>query len=405
MNSIPKYLIVIAVLLAAFLCFTTACKPSAGPKGNGTLYTCPMHPEIRQDEPGKCPICHMDLVPAEKPAEKLNVDSLLDPVNRYVVSDAAAVMPFSTVRQRTLEVQGTIGYDERLVNTVSSRVDGRIEKLYVKYPYQPVTAGQRLFDIYSPELQNEQENFIYLLRSEAESSAIVASARARLALLGFTDEQISTIASARRTINPVTYFSPYTGHFHIPEPGAANDVMGMTTGSATAPKIQEGMYVKKGQVLFQINNTARVWALLNIGLVDGTLVKTGDPVVIQVRSEKFPARIEFIEPALKDGQRFITARAYLDNRSGSMKIGENISAVIQLSSGRRIFLPVSAVVSLGTRSVVFVQEGKRFRAQEVRTGLRAGQFIEVLFGLDSATAVAKNASYLADSESFLDPDE
>jgi membrane fusion protein, copper/silver efflux system len=391
--------------MAFLFCYMTSCERSG--EKNFNKYTCPMHPEIRKNEPGKCPICNMKLVPAEEHKDSVNVGRLLDPTNTYVVSDIEAIKPFTSSRQHSVEVHGIIAYDERLSNSVSARVDGRIEKLYVKYRFQAITAGQRLFDLYSPELQNEQQNFIFLLRNETPNSTIIESAKTKLKILGLTDSQVRMLESARQPINPVPYFSPYSGHLHIPSESAASvDMQTMQPGTAQdIITIKEGMYVKKGQVVFQINSTTKVWGLLNVSLTEASSLKVGDPVEIHLKKEKIPARIDFIEPALKKGQGFINVRVYLENKNETIKIGENISAILKASSDKNLFLPTSAVVSLGIRSVAFVKEGNRYKAREIHTGSRSGGYIEVIRGLDSTALVAKNASFLIDSESFVSPNE
>src|SRR5215207_6177827 len=119
------------------------------------LWTCSMHPEIIRDHPGTCPICGMDLIKKEEGATAINdiqLNDLLQPTDRFVVSS----IPVTTLKKSAelieVDVLGTVSYDTRLVNTISARVSGRIEKLYVKYRYQPVRKGQRIMDIYSPEL-------------------------------------------------------------------------------------------------------------------------------------------------------------------------------------------------------------------------------------------------------------
>jgi membrane fusion protein, copper/silver efflux system len=395
------------IVVTAILCFITSCT-SSSTNENGMIYTCPMHPEIRKNEPGNCPICKMELVPAEGEKDSVNVGKLLNQTNRYVVSDVEAIKPISSKRQHSVEVHGIIAYDERLSNSVSARVDGRLEKLYVKYKFQAIKAGQRLFDLYSPELQNEQQNFIFLLKNETQTSTLIEAAKTKLRLLGLIDSQIKTIEATKQPINPVPYFSPYSGHLHIASETASNgDMQTMPSGSEQniATIIKEGMYVKKGQVVFQINSTSKVWGMLNVSSTEASSLKVGDSVEIHLKSETIPARIDFIEPAFKNGQSFISVRVYLENKNEDLKIGENISAVFKPSSDYKLLLPTTAVVSLGIRNVVFVKEGNRYKAREIQTDSRSGEFVEVVTGLDSTTMVAKNASFLIDSESFVSPNE
>jgi len=166
-RSLNKYFLQLTFILMVCSLTTIRCKQENNEKSaEQTVYTCPMHPEIIRKEKGKCPICHMDLVPLsaiDPKADSVQIEMLLKPTNGYVISNIETIKLTQNSNQNSMEVNGIIAYDERLSNSVSARVNARIEKLFVKYNYQKITTGQRLFDLYSPELQNEQQNFIFLL--------------------------------------------------------------------------------------------------------------------------------------------------------------------------------------------------------------------------------------------------
>ena len=151
------------------------------------LYTCPMHPEIIREQPGKCPICGMDLVKKETDAKRIaevELESLLKPTNEFVVSS----IPVTTIQKREeqieIEALGNIAYDTRQVGSISARVSGRIEKLYVKYRYQKISKGQHILDIYSPELLTAQQNLLFLLKNDAGNTTLIEAAKEKLLLLG-----------------------------------------------------------------------------------------------------------------------------------------------------------------------------------------------------------------------------
>lgn len=379
------------------------------------LYTCPMHPEIIRKKKGRCPICKMDLVPVHSPGQKtdsLSIDKLLYPTNKSVISNVEAIKPVSGTNQFNIIVQGVIAYDQRLSNSVSARVDGWLKKVYVKYEFQKISAGQRLFDLYSPELQNEQQNFIFLLKNET-SDELIASGRTRLELLGLTANQINQIEREQKILNPLPYFSPFNGHLHqstVSNTSSSMDRNAMPgnenagTQSASAV-LKEGMYVKKGQVICEIYSINKVWGLINIGAKDASAIREGDSVQIHSNGQVILSRIGFIEPTLRNGESFVTARVYLENKNDQFRIGENISATLRPAKTQGVYVPTSSVLSLGLRKIVFVKNGNRYQAREIQTGSRTGDKVEILAGLDSNSLIAKYAHFLIDSESFVEPNE
>ncbi len=155
-------------------------------------YTCPMHPEIIKDKPGSCPVCGMDLVKKEtggSASTEIGLEALLKPTNEFVVSS----IPVTTIEQKeehiNIETLGTIAYDTRAVGTISARVSGRIEKLYVRHRYQKISKGQRIMDIYSPEILTAQQNLLFLLKNDPENKAFIESAKQKLLLLGMSSQQ------------------------------------------------------------------------------------------------------------------------------------------------------------------------------------------------------------------------
>ena len=160
--------------------FFTACKnkkvtvvENAAKK---ELWTCSMHPEIIRDKPGTCPICGMDLVKKVENSTAINdiqLNDLLQPTDRFVVSS----IPVTTIKRSSelieIDALGTVAYDTRLVNTISARVSGRIEKLYVKYRYQHVMKGERIMDIYSPELLTTEQELLFLIKNDPDNSSLI----------------------------------------------------------------------------------------------------------------------------------------------------------------------------------------------------------------------------------------
>ncbi len=374
-------------------------------------YTCPMHPEIIRDKPGTCPICGMDLVKKETDSKKvgdIELASLLKPTNEFVVSS----VPVTTIEQRgeqiEIEALGNIAYDTRQVGSISARVSGRIEKLYVRYRYQKISKGQRVLDIYSPELLTAQQNLLFLLKNDAENITFIQAAKDKLLLLGMSREQLQQVIQSGKPSLSIAVYSNYSGHIHEATNGGS---MNTTSGNmrdisliTEELSLKEGMYVQKGQSVFTVFNPDRAWAILNIYGDNQSLVKTGNTVRIvpeTAPNKDFRATIDFIEPFYRKESKTLTARVYFNNSVLKIPIGSQVKATIFGDTKEAYWLPKEAVLSLGMDKVVFQKTGGGFQAKKISTGITHGKHIQIVNGLTAKDSVAVNAQFLMDSESFI----
>jgi membrane fusion protein, copper/silver efflux system len=368
-----------------------------------------MHPEIIRNEPGQCPICGMDLVEKTTDGQATSdkgLELLLKPTNQFVISQVNTISPVEKELPVNMFALGTISYDTRQVNTVSARVSGRIEKLYVKYRYQPVSKGQKLMDIYSKDLETEQQNLLFLLKNDSENLSLIKASEQKLLLLGLTTEQINQIKSSDKIFYTITIYSPYTGHLHDLMLAETNTEMGNMGSSNLTQELQikEGMYVSKGQTIFNIYDTQKIWALLNIYPDAQSSVKKGQKVTLEIdglRDRKIDATIDFIEPVIRENQKNITARAYLNNPSNEIKIGAIVKAKSKGDKQKGLFVPSTAVVSLGLNTVVFIKKDGLFKTKKIQKGSLSGEWIEIISGLSKNDTIAQNGQLLMDSESFI----
>lgn len=337
--------------------------------------------------------------------QKKDLELLLKPTNTYVLSQVKTITPKQSEFPIEVNATGKIMYDTREISVISSRVEGRIEKLYVKYLYQPVEKGQKLMDIYSKELVTEQENYIYLLNNDAENDPLIKTVENRLLLQGFTTDQINKLKSSKKPFQSVTIYSPYSGHLHdLTGSSVSSDMLSMNNVKPAELTIKEGMYVKKGQSVFNIYSTKNVWAVLNIYSDKINLVKIGQKVKLKIEGEFIldgNLKINFIEPEIRPGQNTIAVRVYFTNNDNKIKIGSNVSAVIMAENENGLFIPSVSLVNLGNSNVVFVKDNQVFRAQKVETGVNVNDFIEIISGLTEKDTLAENAQLLMDSESFI----
>lgn len=378
-------------------------------------YTCSMHPEIIRDKPGTCPICGMQLVKKEKESEEIkeiSLNTLLKPTNEFVISSMSLVGVQQSDEPVEIDVLGFTAYNTSSVGTIAARISGRIEKLYVKYRYQKVSRGQRIMDIYSPELMTAQQNLLLLLKRDKENAGMIESAKQRLLLLGFSEQQLQQVIQSGNPSLAVAVYSNYPGHIHeagstgnmAPSRTGEDETMNSTTQTTQELNLKEGMYIQKGQPVFSVYDPNRLWILLNIYPQDQFFVKVGDKVRIvpETKVDKdFRGTINYIEPFFRKGSKTVAARVNYDNSVLRLPIGSQVRATVFSGVHKGLWLPKEAVLSLGVDKVVFLKTTEGFKVHKIETGHIHKKLLQVTSGLMEKDSVAANAQYLIDSESFV----
>jgi membrane fusion protein, copper/silver efflux system len=342
---------------------------------------------------------------------KVQLASLLKPTNEYVIS----AIPVTTIKKEKAVIDinaiGKVEYDTRLIGTIAARISGRIEKLYVRYKFQPIEKGQKIMDIYSPELLTAQQNLIFLLTNDADNNSLIQAAKERLLLLGMSRDQLQSIIQNKEAIASISIYSHYKGHLHNTT-GKTENMNAQTTTPSMGGfnpiiellDLKEGMYVKSGQNLFTIYNPAKAWAALNIYTDKQGLIKKGQSVKITPETapnRAFQGRIDFIEPFYRKENSTTTVRVYFDNGDLQLPIGSQVRGLLTVNTDNVYWLPIEAVTSLGIVKIVFLKQADGFIAKKITTGITINNKIQMLTGLSEKDSVAVNAGYLMDSESFI----
>jgi membrane fusion protein, copper/silver efflux system len=374
------------------------------------IYTCSMHPQILENHPGNCPICGMVLVKKNSATASINniaLDAVLKPTNESVISSLALTHPERKTMAMPVTTYGTIEYDTRTAGTISARVAGRIEKMYIRYRYQEVRKGQKIMDIYSSELLTAEQNLIFLLQNDGANASFIKAAKERLLLLGMGEAELQQVIRTGKPNYAIGIYSQYSGHVH--EAGMMQNGLPQTAENTNAAPVtqelslKEGMYIQKGQTLLMIMDHHMVWAALQVYPSDQSLVRVGNTVRIIPEADTTAAidgRIDFIEPFFRAGNNTLSARVYFHNME-MLPVGSHVSATIYSSKRNGLWLPQGSVLSLGMTQVVFRKTEGGFTAHAVTTGTRSGTDVEILTGLTEDDSVAVNAQYFADSESFI----
>jgi Cu(I)/Ag(I) efflux system membrane fusion protein len=373
------------------------------------VYTCSMHPEVIGDAPGSCSICGMDLVrkvSQNQPEESNSIEHLLQPTDNFVVGNYTTTMPKDTTLTSEINLPGIVEYDPNSSVNIAARISGRLEKMYVNYKFQKVVKGQKLFDLYSPELLTEQQNFIYLITNDSGNASIIKASKQKLLLYGMSNNQINSLAAAKKTHPVISIYSPTNGIVQGTEGMSNNAAGGMqkTNETTTSLSIKEGDYIKKAQVIFKLVNTDKVWGVFNVSQGNSSLVKLNQFIRITSELDKkdfVDAKVNFIETQFNPADKTNRIRVYLNNGKLRFPIGLRLQGVVKSNAVQGIWLNKQAIVSIGSKKVVFVKMDKGFKAKEIKTGIEIDGYAKIMEGISVQDKVVENGQYLMDSESFI----
>jgi Cu(I)/Ag(I) efflux system membrane fusion protein len=340
--------------------------------------------------------------PAAAPAEPAEAPVVEIPLDKQQLIGVKTVAVSFRQIGKVIRTVGRVDYDERKLATVNMKYEGWIEKLYADYTGMQVRKGQPLAEIYSPELLATQQEFLNTLRwakssggakegavagmLNRDAEAIVDAARQRLRLWDITDEQIKSIEETGKPVRTVTLVSP-------------------ADGTVVQKNAVQGMRVMPGDKLFDIADLSSVWIISDVYENELPLINAGETARISVSSlpgKELSAKIEFVYPTLSGEARTVKVRLTVPNPGGRLKPQMFTNVEIKAGMGKRLAVPDDAVLDTGTRSIVYVDKGDgNFEPREVKLGLRADGYREVLSGLKNGEKVARSATFLIDSEAQL----
>lgn len=359
-----------------------------------TTYTCSMHPQIRQNEPGKCPICGMDLIPVAQKSDK----GESSPFIHTMSPEAIALANVQTQKVKTVSPEheiyltGKVAVNEQKLSVITANYSGRIEKLFIDFTGQTISKGQKLATIYSPELVTAQKELIESSKFKEINPALYNASKEKLRLWKINEKQINEIENSGVVL---TEFDVYADQ----------------SGIVIRRDISKGDYVNKGTVLFEIADLNKVWILLDAYESDLPFMKIGQKIIITLASipgKEFNSTISFIDPLINPQTRTATVRAELNNPQQLLKPEMFVKGKIKASlsvSGKSIVIPNTSLLWTGKRSVVYVKvpntEFPAFEMREITLGASLGEYYIVENGLTEGEEIVTNGVFAIDGAAQL----
>ncbi len=391
MKKIKYYLIPITLMLL----FVYSCSNSDNTNKNENEYwTCTMHPQVHKDGPGVCPICGMELikkVSVEK-NENTNKKEMTGMItlthNEQVLADVSTIKIKMEKLTKELSAYSYLDFEEQNRKTIPAKFNGRIEKLFVDKTGDYVKKGEALFEIYSPDLVQAQNDFLIALNSsKSQNNSFIEASKKKLELLGFTANQINDLKNSGKINLTLTYYSP-------------------VSGTVIEKKVQEGMYVNEGTEIYELAELSTLWNIAEVNETDLSFIKTGSKVILKVKAypgEIFTGKVSFIYPVINPQTRTVKVRSEFSSMNNKLKPQMYGESLFSADAGSGLLVPADAIIFTGNRNVVWIKTSDNmFKARDVDVGLRFGEKYQILSGLKEGDEVAASGGFLIDSESQLE---
>jgi Cu(I)/Ag(I) efflux system membrane fusion protein len=382
-----RYIIIVSMSLLVF----ASCKNKKEiPKDPDTYYTCSMDPQVVEYKPGKCPICKMDLTPVKKKNGESKDELQLSEQQIQLGNIQTDTIRNGTIGDQ-LVLTATLNFDQMKASSVSSRVMGRVEKLYYKNLGDYVKKGSPLYDLYSEELNNAKQEFILALdKKKAFTSEtvidfdqLIQSAKNKLLLWGLSEAQVNELANTKKATATTTFYSTANGYI-------------------TQLEIREGDYVMEGGTIVKLADLSTLWAEAQVYTSQLAEVNSNSIATVQLPdfdNKEIKGRIEFVNPEINPDTRINLIRVSIPNPGNQLKPGMPAYVLLKSPQRQTLTLPGDAVLRDGKGATVWLQTSPNtFKSVMVQTGLESDDRIEIKSGISNGDIIVTRGAYLLQSE-------
>jgi len=388
-----RYFLIIAAALMLWACKGQPTQKEATAKGEApksdVYYTCSMHPQVMQDAPGKCPICGMELISVSKGKGAAEENLVLSDLQVQLGNIQVDTMSGGSMGNK-VTLTATLDVDETRSTSVNARIAGRIEKLYFKNTGDYVHKRDKLYDLYSEELNNAKQEYLLALERQrtldngvVDFKQLIEAAHNKLLLWGMSEAQIEELARMKKASPVTTFYSPVAG------------VIMSLEG-------HEGDGVAQGATILRLSDLSTLWVEAQVYSSQLPALDRGAAAIVHLPDlpgKEWTGRIEFVNPEINPDTRINLVRIQLPNTGGLLKPGMVAYVTLVSRASHSLTLPQEAVIRTGNGNVVWVQVGHNtYRWVMVETGLEDGDRIEIRSGLKAGDAVVTSGAYLLNSE-------
>jgi Cu(I)/Ag(I) efflux system membrane fusion protein len=380
-----KYLLTIAIL---FLISACTSKKKERTEISEIYYTCSMHTQIREEKPGKCPICGMTLIAVQKGQELIN--------DRMVLSDQQVRLGNIQVDTlsngkigNTIVLNATLTIDETKTTTISSRIAGRIDKMYFKNIGDYLKQGDRLYDLYSETLNNAKQEYLLALEKEKvldhsiiDFKQLVESAKNKLLLWGMNADQIDKLGNTKQASTETIMYSP-------------------ASGTITSFETHEGEYIAEGGAILRLSDLSSLWAQAQVYTSQLSAIDAKGTAIVKIPElgKEISGRIELVNPEINPDTRINLVRIAIQNKENLLRPGMNVYVYLTKGQSEGLTIPANAVLRNGHNNLVWLETGHNtYRSVLVTTGREDGDRVEILSGLQPGDIVVVSGAYLINSE-------
>ncbi len=400
-------LVLVLLIAGGYWIYTAFIQKDNEETAAAEIYTCPMHPQIVQDRPGQCPICGMDLVKKSEVSSEEQSDHDLGGVNVSAVKLSPSQQVLANVqveKVRIMQFQGEktfngyVKINETKFAHISTAVSGKIVNMFVNFEGQEVRKGQKVMEIYSPELVSTQKEYLLAIDNFNrvkqsgnrlaidQAQSLVNSGRERLILWEMTPGQIEELERSKNVKTTTIQYSKYSGII-------------------TKKYVHVGHWAMAGEDIFDVADLSTVWVIANVYESDMQYIKNGQTASIYSSAypnEIMTAKINFINPVFNPESRTLEIRIDVSNRDMKLKPDMYLTVKINTYVSQSAGVPKNAVIRTGEHNFVYIEKEKGvYEPKEVQIGYEQDGYYAITSGITEGEMVVTSGGFLIDSETQI----